>query len=72
MIRPDWPIRPSCPIPSTRYRAPLVKHYGLTYDEIAIVEGKFENHQELQYPFRHRQSNAIVLFESIYGDVLKQ
>jgi hypothetical protein len=48
MIRPDCPIRPSCPIPFTRYRAPLVKHYGLTDDEIAIVEGKNETNQEPQ------------------------
>ena len=33
-------IRPSRPISPTRYRAPLVKHYGLTDDEIVIVEGK--------------------------------
>ena len=56
MSRPDCPIRPSCPIPSTRYRAPLVKHYGLTDDEIAIVEGKFENHQELQGETARRPS----------------
>ena len=42
------PIRPSCPIPSTRHRALLAKHHGLIGDEIAIVEGRNETKQEPQ------------------------
>jgi hypothetical protein len=49
-------IRPDCPIPSTRYRAPLVKHYGLTDDEIAIVEGKFEPNQKPKDKIVHRSA----------------
>lgn len=56
MIRPDCPIRPSCPIPSTRYRAPLVKHHGLTDDEIAIVEGKFKPNQKPENKIVHRSA----------------
>lgn len=73
-------IRPDCPIPSTRYRAPLVKHYGLTDDEIVIVEGKNETNQEPQgktagrpsaSPRKRRQAVIPVVQASLDDEILE-